>query len=345
MASSKSSGFREIGGDRLPVGFLVAFCGFAIALPSFFAQPELPFRRGVQRFDAAANHKLWSTPTPTANIGSGIPSGVVGGASMPFEQYKIWHWGDRTWEGRNEQYNVAICTKAKRSQNNRYELANEVLCLRLAQILRLPIPYGGIIEKDGHRYFASLEFGVAEETLPIPTNSDIDAIVSDARLACGIIAFDAWIVNEDRHKGNLLFDRRTNQVYLIDHGTAFYFGQTPQAAVNDLNAYRDKLVVSRHTNCLAAKITTLRDFGEWHKRIKAVPEHYIRDSINEAVELGLPIEHAQFCGDYLLDRRDRLKSLFHDECITAFPKLDKQSTLFDSPAPFQFEQGDFDYCI
>jgi hypothetical protein len=272
--------------------------------------------------------------------------GKVGdGALMKHERYKIWHWGNPTREGRNEQFNVAICTKAKRSLSNEYELANEVLCLRLAQILKLPIPYGGIIEKDGHLYFASLEYGIAPETLPKPTKGDVRMIAADAWLTCGIIVFDSWIVNEDRHEANLLYDRSTRMAYLIDHGTAFFFGATPDKAVAELESYRDKLVVNSRNHCLAAEATTLSDFNEWHRRVKGIPEYYIRESIDEAVELGLPAEHAAFCVDMLLERREHLKGLFLDGHQRAFPKLDKQGAIVDPPAPFTFEQGDFDYCI
>jgi hypothetical protein len=54
-----------------------------------------------------------------------------------------------------------------------------MLCLRLAHALKIPVPSGGVIEKDGELYFASLVFFLAEETLPKPTSSDIQAIVTD----------------------------------------------------------------------------------------------------------------------------------------------------------------------
>lgn len=80
--------------------------------------------------------------------------------------YKVWTWGEPTGQGANLQYNVGVRTKAKRSDNNEYEIANEMLCLRLAEALKLPVPSGGVLEYEGHRYFASLDYSLAGENLP-----------------------------------------------------------------------------------------------------------------------------------------------------------------------------------
>lgn len=262
-------------------------------------------------------------------------------------RYKIWSWGGRTGEGSNLQFNVAVCTKAKRSLTNPHELANELLCLRLAHALKLPVPSGGVIENDNKLWFASLEFAVAEETLPKVTTEDLKAIANDTWLTCGVIVFDSWIANEDRGRGNLLYDRDSGSMYLIDHGKAMFCGPSAEKAASELEVLRDKLVVHHNNHCLARHVTTFRDFPEWHRRIKEIPEYFIRESVEESVEVGLPADRESYCVDYLLERRERLKALFSQGYKTAFPKLNKQTTLFiaDSPIPFDFEHGDFDYCI
>jgi hypothetical protein len=267
------------------------------------------------------------------------------GVGMGNIQYKIWGWGPETYEGRNIQFNVGVSTKAKRSEDNSYEIANEMLCLRLAHALKLPVPSGGVIKKDDQLYFASLVFSLAEETLPKPTWSDIQAIVAnDPWLACGIVVFDSWICNDDRHRGNIRYNRESQQAILIDHGSSPFYGSSPEKAEAELESFRDKLVVNHNTHCLAAKITSLSDFAEWHSRIKAIPDYFIRETVHESVELGLPESQEEFLSDYLLKRRERLKLIFEADYKTAFPKLIPQATLFDAH-PFEFVRGDFDFDI
>jgi hypothetical protein len=66
--------------------------------------------------------------------------------------------------------------------------------------------------------------------------------------------------------------------------------------------------------------------------------------VQQSVDLGLPATQENFCIDYLLERRERLKVLFEADYKTAFPKLIPQATLFDHH-PFEFERGDFDFDI
>ena len=105
-------------------------------------------------------------------------------------RYKIWDAGKKTAGGTCIQYNVGIATKAKRSTNNPYAIANELLCLRLGVAMSLPVPLGAVIERDGEVYYASLHVAMAPEGLPPATDEDIGAISADERLTCGIVMFD-----------------------------------------------------------------------------------------------------------------------------------------------------------
>lgn len=258
-------------------------------------------------------------------------------------QYKIWKWGGTTGEGSNEQYNVAVCTKAKRSKRNKYELANEWLCMKLGQALNLPIPAGGILTKDGHQYFASLEFALAPQRLPPCTEQNCAEIAAQNWLACGIVAFDAWVVNEDREKANIVYLRSTGDVYLIDHGNSPFWDSHSTKAVDYLKGIETQLVISHENHCIARHVTTLNDLSNWYERIKQIPEYFIRESMEQAGELGLTADQISFGTDFLLDRRDRLKVLFANEYRTAFPKLNPQRDLFVKN-PFDVST-EINYCI
>ena len=236
---------------------------------------------------------------------------------MDITRYKIWQWLPQTGDGSNVQYNVAILTKAKRSNTNDFEIANELLCLRLGLALRLPIPLGVILEHDKHLYYASLHVATAGEKLPPATEDDLTAIAANESLSCGIVMFDSWILNEDRWAGNISYIEETEQIFLIDHGRAFY----DRAGKTFLESKRDHLCIGNH--CLADKITSLWAFDEWHKRMMGIPSSYIKDSVELAVSVGLPDSEADFCVEYLLNRRERLPQIFLRERNTAFPNLDE----------------------
>jgi hypothetical protein len=267
------------------------------------------------------------------------------GSGMNNIQYQVWQWGERTWEGTNEQYNVGVWTKAKRSISNQFELANELMCMRLAHALKLPVPVGGIVkrESDGLVYFASLDCSAAAESLPPVTLADIKQIVSDAWLTCGIIVFDAWLLNEDRGPKNIIFDRATHSTYLIDHGRMPLIGALDVSASDHLARSRSSLAITYNNHCLIRSIEGLEHFDAWHARLKAIPEYFIRETVLESEEFGISRESADELSDFLLDRRERLKVLFNQEYRAVFQHWDRQIDLFTEP--FAFENGDFDYCI
>jgi hypothetical protein len=46
--------------------------------------------------------------------------------------------------------------------------------MRLAHALKLPVPVAGVVDFESKQWFASLEYSIAEETLPKATTADID---------------------------------------------------------------------------------------------------------------------------------------------------------------------------
>jgi hypothetical protein len=236
---------------------------------------------------------------------------------MDTTRYKIWQWLPPTGDGSNVQFNVAVLTKAKRSNTNPYEVANELLCLRLGLAMGLPIPLGMILERDHEVYYASLHVAVAGEKLPPATEDDLDAIAANESLACGIVMFDSWILNEDRHVGNISYIDETRSTYLIDHGRAFL----DRTGRSYLQSQQDNLAIGDH--CLADRITSLWAFDEWHKTMMGIPATFIKQSVSLAATIGLPESDVGFCTQYLLDRRERLPWIFSEHHKTAFPNLNE----------------------
>src|SRR5258707_13024677 len=142
---------------------------------------------------------------------------------MPVLRYKIWAWGgvDSSAGGVSDQYLVGIQTRAKKGteETSIYTVPNELICCQLGQVLGLPVPTGVVIERNEEAYYASLDFNIEGHNLP---PADTAALARDQPfLVCGILAFDAWVVNPDRHSRNLSYSALTSRVYLFDHGHAF----------------------------------------------------------------------------------------------------------------------------
>ncbi len=55
-------------------------------------------------------------------------------------RYKLLRFAGPTFDGSNDQFDVEMAAKAKYSPDNPYEVANEMIALRLGLALGLPVP-------------------------------------------------------------------------------------------------------------------------------------------------------------------------------------------------------------
>lgn len=229
-------------------------------------------------------------------------------------KYKIWQWGGPVGAGAMESSFMAMAAVAKRANDGMpYAVASELVCANLARVLRLPVPPSLIVEHDGAPYHVSLDFNLAGQALPPADGGAL--VAAHPHLAAGIVCFDAWIINPDRHNGNLAFDKSTGRVSLFDHSHAFLHGQDPKAW---LMQQEPTLGIGGH--CLASKLNDGRPTKEWVNRIKQVPEYFVRDLLRDAVEVGLTPDVADWAGEFLLARRDKLPALLAASAA-AFPNV------------------------
>src|SRR5262249_23482686 len=135
---------------------------------------------------------------------------------MPATRYKIWQIGAAVGDGATHSFHVGVAGIAKgASVDLPYVVANELLCNLLARSIFLPTPPGFIIEHNNQPHYVSLNFNLAGHDLP---PADAAALVANhPRLACGIVLFDMWVVNDDRHGRNIVFDTASNKVEVFDH--------------------------------------------------------------------------------------------------------------------------------
>lgn len=143
--------------------------------------------------------------------------------------------------GATEPYLAMIKNQAViiKTFNNRFSnkvLINEFICLKLANIIGLTIPEGGIgiideltdledIKEDlafegttinGKCFFSSEIYGTVFDG----DESPIMNLVNNDEINT-VILFDYLIYNDDRHEGNLLIDLKTSLMYIIDHSHVF----------------------------------------------------------------------------------------------------------------------------
>jgi hypothetical protein len=202
---------------------------------------------------------------------------------------------------------VAVSGVAKSaSAAHPYAVANELLCGQLGRGLGLPIPPGFIIDDAGTPWHVSLNFNLAGQQLP---PADCAALVNAyPSLAAGIVVFDSWIVNADRHPGNLAFDQASGGVNVFDHSHAFYaatFGR------QYLERFENSALADH--NCLTQYLTDLTAVDEWLTRLDQIPRFWVESAVRDALAVGLPAADEQFCIDYLLGRRTRLRDLLRQQ--------------------------------
>lgn len=234
---------------------------------------------------------------------------------MPATHYKIANWGDPVGEGVSGSQFINVTGVAKtRSVAEPHLVANEYICARLAAAVGLPVPPGFLVKKDGEPWFVSMDFNLAGEELPqiLP---DI-LLARKPTLCAGIVLFDSWVLNPDRHAKNLAHDTTTDAVVIFDHSRALMPTDLPQREYAE--AMVDKPAIGAH--CLATILRDASTFKYWHERIMAVAEHQISDALNDAADIGLEPDNVDFFRRYLMDRRQRLPNIVANN-KAVFPNL------------------------
>ena len=213
-----------------------------------------------------------------------------------------------------------------------YTVANEIICSTLGIILQLPIPPAAIVaskSKPNVPIFASLDFNVDRGNLPGIVGSQCFATLPD--LSTGLLLFDAWIGNSDRHSGNLQVDYlstpATMQIFDQSHAL---FGYRAGMGTHRLLQIRDRLGMSggsvTHDNrhCLLDHISDDRWFSKWLGRIRVIPDFVIQDLCTKAASLGITAAEADAAQDFLLYRRDKLEDIINDNRCE-FPAIQQWS--------------------
>jgi hypothetical protein len=237
-------------------------------------------------------------------------------------------------------YHASLRSIAKNNEVLKYCISNEFICAEIGRFIGLPIPPCGIGYAQDHavkHWFASLNFNLTADDLPPVDPEQCVSVLPD--LSTGLILFDIWIANPDRHRKNLSVDlaEKPPHMSIFDHSHAL-FGNTNGEGARRLNDLKDKLVISDGTvvgqnqqaqgvvisppylgilggtgqnrHCLLDSLKTDDYFSKWYDRISSVPDYLIDDVCGGTVDLDMITAlEASTAKAFLIDRRNNVRKL------------------------------------
>ncbi len=216
-------------------------------------------------------------------------------------------------------YHATLVAFAKDNGALPYCIPNEYICAELGRFIRLPVPPTAIVQETGRDpLFASLSCDFKGKTLPpvVPPR----CVQEDPFLATGLLLFDIWVANCDRHVKNFEVDYSTTPVSMniFDHGHAL-FGYVGGQGEARLNALMNRLGISvdpnnpalsgTHRHCLVDVLPTQDHFAPWIERIKATPDFLIESVCEEALPYGITLQEKDAAVRFLKHRRSTLEQL------------------------------------
>ena len=232
--------------------------------------------------------------------------------------YRIVALGEQLGIGVADSRYVSIQAVAKTNGPQApYCIPNELICGEVGRFLGLPIPPGSVVRgqvSTDQVFFASLDFNITGNVLPPIDPADCVARLPE--LSSGILLFDALVANCDRHTENLAMDASTSppRLNLFDHSHALFGGRQVPAA-DRLEYIRNSLAltpgewtgVARH--CLLHAVRSDAHFGFWLDRIARLPDFFIENACQAAINLGITSDEANFAVDFLRHRRNHLQAI------------------------------------
>ncbi|MGA5347284.1 HipA family kinase [Streptomyces griseoincarnatus] len=185
-------------------------------------------------------------------------------------------WGARVEDSSGGVSHLRLNTYARKNTPERpFAVANDFIASSLGIATGLPVPPGTLVGVHGGGYnYASLAFGDRGDKPPpiIPPQFCEERSWE----ACGIIAFDHWIHNTDRHDGNIGHLPNV-AVAVFDHDLALLNeARSSEEALSLLAASQD---VPVKFHCLPPHLKDVSHFGEWFDRIASVTRREIRRAV------------------------------------------------------------------
>jgi hypothetical protein len=196
-----------------------------------------------------------------------------------------------------------------------YTVANEYICGRLATSVGLPAPPGTIAKlDDGTLAYVMLRFGLRGDKPPPADAAEV--VRRKPRLAAGVVVFDDWIINRDRHSANLAYVAEAG-LSIFDHGHAL-LGTTADGAEAHIAKYG---AGSYFQGVLVPKIEDVSDLLRWANRLGAVPDELVEDICDTPYQLGSITRSEAKAAASILNERKRALWKHVDDGHLSFPAI------------------------
>jgi len=193
-----------------------------------------------------------------------------------------------------------------------YCVANEGVCGAIARSLLLPVPPGAIFGTSDPKVpfcYGSLDFNLSGESLSPVNPTEFIAELAD--VCTGVCLFDIFVMNRDRHRGNLSVDMEAEPPRLscFDHGHALFgaiAGQAEGVLTGD-DTHLSRFGANDH--CLIPALPTDEYFEGWLDRIEQLPQFQIEGFCRSAIGLGINEREAEAATECLLFRQNRIRRI------------------------------------
>ncbi|WP_155945621.1 hypothetical protein [Micromonospora sp. CNB394] len=200
---------------------------------------------------------------------------------------------------------VRVAAYARRNTpQRRFAVVNDYVASTLGTAAGLPVPPGTLL-RVGQGELGYLSLGFSDKgDRPPPV---IPPVFAHERPwdATGIIAFDQWILNNDRHDANLAYLPNSG-VAVFDHDMALICNPPSGDACGSLETGLEQTVKD---HILARHLTTAEYFPEWCDRIKSVGKREIRRVVSTCQDANLIDRNVRDkLIDFLEHRQTRIQS-------------------------------------
>lgn len=251
-------------------------------------------------------------------------AGAGGGRFRPSMRaiFEALTWGDWVDEGDSAPRYCTLGGVAKTVDAGMPYLAvNEYVCAELGRVVGLPAVPGVVVKDKALTGFVSLRFGPKGEKPPPGIPGLL--VREQPELTAGIVAFDCWISNTDRHSHNFAYSVTSKRAHLFDHDRALF----STVGAKRLLDKRDEHGLESHE--IAQAMVSSQHLLSWATSIGSIPERSLRLAIDE-METGdlLTKEDGSALLRFLLHRRDHLRDLLRSaQAAGCFPLVMQGSLL------------------
>ncbi|MFC0546623.1 hypothetical protein [Kutzneria chonburiensis] len=210
---------------------------------------------------------------------------MVGGAGQPpvsgMGYFALDGFG-ATVGGSGGVSSVRLSAYSRQNTKDRpHGVLNDYISSALGLSIGLSVPPGALVELDGGIYgYTCMAFGLKGDRLPPAILGKL--VLERPWEAWGIVAFDQWVANTDRHDGNVAYHPKVG-VAAFDHDLAL-LGRCSKDLSSMLRSERDREVRSHE---FAPYFQSAEYLDSWCTRIAGVQKEEIRRLVNNCLAVDL----------------------------------------------------------